>query len=264
MSSPAARRSSLAWEMMPNTMIPSAATIATRAATRAGWATMRRLRPATSAAHPARTTTAAPSRIDRERAQRERTADGVGGLCHPPLALAAQPVGPGHELVVGQVAGLVQVGRPDRVAEARVGPGRLDQPGVGDEPVGHRPDVVAVLGPGHEPRVGEGAGRLEQVGVVLRPAVGRLEARGDQRRRGGGVGRGQVGAEVGDGGGQLEALLAGIVDGVGVAVGDPPGDQAAERERGGGHQGEGHEQAAGWQRHPPGCLLDPVEQAPRR
>ena len=79
----------------------------------------------------------------------------VGGLGDPSLALPAQPLGPGHQVVRGQAAGLGQVGGAHRVALAGVGAGRLDQAGVGHEALGQGVDVLDVVVGGLGRGVGE-------------------------------------------------------------------------------------------------------------
>src|SRR5690606_1523677 len=167
MSPPAASRSSRVCSRMPLTTTARAPAASSVATSTAGW-TSRRVRPAMRIEQPtttasattsrttARTVTGPPTlfvawamrRSPSRRTNRQagpqagaRPADAVRGLGDAPLALPAHHVGPRQHRLVGQVAGLAQVGRAERVAEAAVGPGGLDQPGVLDEVGGHAADV---------------------------------------------------------------------------------------------------------------------------
>ena len=189
-------------------------------------------------------------------------ADVVGRGRHAPLALSPQPLCGRHELVLGQVVRLVEVRRGDGEPLPGVGPRRLDQAGIAHETLVEDGEVVAVGSGGDQPGVGERLRGRRHVGVVLLAALTVFEAAGDEGAGRTRVGCRERGVEVGHGRRQVEALLAGVSDDPGVAVGHPSRRQPAERERARGDQRQGHEQSTSGQWYPPGRALDAVEQAP--
>ena len=124
--------------------------------------------------------------------------------------------GGGEQRPAQQRGSLPEVGRAERQAEPVVGPGRAHLVGVRGQLAGQDGQVVAdgrvcrgrlpgqvtgQLGPGGG-RPDQGAGRLDadgrlgDVGLVVLPSHGRLQAAGQERAGRGGVGVGQAGVDL--------------------------------------------------------------------